>query len=132
MARLPDLRSLIADNAQWLLDGADLSHEAAAERTGLGKGSVGRLSRGDVNNTIKTLDAFAEGFGLAAWQLLATDLRHGPPELLTPEVRQELQELRALRSQLEALARGRPESDATSASDGATTHRKGAGKKPAT
>lgn len=107
------LKKLLAGNLDRLLDadaerrGDRLTHGELAAKAGVGQGTIGRLARGEVAPAVDTLEAIAEVFSLRAWQLLIPDLDPAtPPELLTSAVRVELVELRAMRSQLEELARG--------------------------
>lgn len=133
------LKRLLAGNLDRLLNhDADrrrdvrLSHGALAAKAGIGKGTVGRILRAEDAPAIDTVQAIAEVFSWQAWQMLIPDIDPAaPPELMTPTVRQELIELRAMRAQLEELARGGQGSYLPpGVSGGRSTDRKNLGDKP--
>lgn len=108
-----ELKKLLAENLDTAIGydagrrGERLKHEDIAAKAKVGKGTVGRIARGDTTPAVDTLESVARVFGLHAWQMIAGPLDPAhPPELLTPALRQELTELRAIKAQLEELARG--------------------------
>lgn len=118
---------MIAVNLERLLDadevrrGARLTHAALAKRARVGQGTIGRMTRGENGPGVDTLEAVALVFGCRAWQLLIPDLDPAAkPQLMTAGVRQELDELRAMRRNLEELARGRAGPQLQSTGDGDT------------
>lgn len=109
---LPDgLAKTLAINLRALKTAREVSEGKIARSGGIATGSVHRATHGQ-NVTLDVLDGLAAAFGLPAWALLHPDLNPStfdtatPPQLVTRELLDELAELRALRSQVEAWARG--------------------------
>lgn len=112
--------------------GRPAGHYELEEATGIGKSTVYRIAPPDVSRLksaetdnsarIGTVDQIGKAYGLRAWQLLVPhmDPAH-PPELLTMELRVELQTLRHFKRDIVARAEkeqdemgdtGRPDGDA--------------------
>lgn len=128
-----DLQALLKGNLEAAIGhmertlGQTLRHEDIAHRAGIGKGTVGRVLRKETCPAVDTLEALASVFGLRGWQLLIEGFRADePPEIVTDELRLELDELRALAQQVEGLTRGRPN---TSPRSSDARHRQGVRKK---
>jgi transcriptional regulator with XRE-family HTH domain len=120
-----NLRAAIDADAERRPDGLPLTHAEIALKAGVGKGSIGRIYRGEVGAGIDTLEAIAGVFGLQAWQLLVGPLdTQARPEVMTPETRQELAELRRMRALLEATLSER-RSDAAGLRVGGSINRQG-------
>lgn len=108
------IKALLQRNLEALLEfdgqtrpGGRLSYEALGRKAKIGKATVGRIKRKESAPAVDTLEAIAGVFRLKGWQLLCEDLDPAnPPQLLTRAIADELAELRALRAQVEAWARG--------------------------
>jgi hypothetical protein len=86
------LLSILAANVEKL-KGTD-AQAAIVKRGRIGTGSASRVLRGQ-NVRLETLARIARGFGVEAWQLLVVDFDPlHPPQLLTPELEEELDALR--------------------------------------
>ena len=109
-----------------------LTHEEIARLAGVGKGTVGRIYRGEVAPRVDTLEAIAGVFGVRAWQMLVGPLNmQSKPELLTKELKDELKKLRALRVLAEEFARGSGTSNPTGMGDNNAVDSQSVRRKPA-
>ncbi len=77
-------------------------HEDIARRAGVGKGSVGRMTRGEAGTRIDTIDAVSKVFGMPAWGLLVPNLRTDEEPVYTTAEKQ--QAMAAALQQLVAAA----------------------------
>lgn len=64
-------------------------HDDIARRAGVGKGSIGRMVRGEAGTRVDTLDAVANVFGIPAWALLVPNLRADEEPVYTTAEKQQ-------------------------------------------
>jgi len=85
----PDYLKQIGGRIRLLRTGARMTQEDLAERTGVNPNYLGRIERGEINVTIQTLTAIAEGLKVGLFDIV----RPSRPEPDTAQLRKDTQRL---------------------------------------
>ena len=107
----PHAIDVVAENLRRLRERyPELStQKVLASRSGVGEGTIGRITRKEAACGIDSLEAIAGAFGLEAWQMLIPGLDpDSPPSLGTSQTEQAiLKTVQVLQAQLDALKKPR-------------------------
>jgi len=81
--RQQDPRATLSRNLRALMDKREWDQNDVAKAAGVSQKTVSNMLRMEGSPRVQSVSAVAEAFGLQGWQLLATDLADGVPDLLT-------------------------------------------------